>query len=95
MEPTSSDQLALVILVLTASVNEIMGRTPEFGARGLAAEPIAVMGQTEERVRTSLAQVVEHYDDEEIEYVLNFLDGVVLGLAEPAGTLHLFRKQDN
>ena len=94
MEPTSSDQLALVLLVLTGTVNEILGRTPEFDARGLAAEPLAVMDQAERQIRTSLAQVVEHYDDEEIEFVLNFLDGVVLELAEPAGTLHLFRDQD-
>lgn len=94
MEPSSSDQLALVILVLSATVNEIMGRTPEFEARGLAAESLAVMEQTEAQVRSSLAQVVEHYDDAEIDDVLTFLDGVVLGLAEAAGTLHLFRDAD-
>ena len=72
-----------------------MERTPEFDARGLAAEPMTVIDQTEEHVRASLAEVVEHYDDDEIDYVLHFLDGVMLGLAEAAGTQHLFRRMDD
>jgi hypothetical protein len=86
-----TDRFVTVLLNLGGVMHQIVASTPSFEADEHEADGLAVIAEAAQETRRLLAQVAEHNEDEDLEFVTQFLALTTLVLADGIGHSHVFR----